>query len=127
MIDESLPAARHVLEQYANNRVEADHGRLKARLRPMRGLKTIRSLRTISAGPAFVQNLRRGQLRSLPTWPSTIESASPSPNWHPRSDSRLSAASPADVPSWHPTQQRRQPSIMRHIEINRYRLQIFWR
>ena len=26
----------------------------------MRGLKTIRSLRTISAGHAFVQNLRRG-------------------------------------------------------------------
>jgi transposase-like protein len=60
MIDESVPAARHVLEQYANNRVEADHGRLKARLRPMRGLKTIASLRTISAGHAFVQNLRRG-------------------------------------------------------------------
>ncbi len=40
--------------------VEADHGRLKARLRPMRGLKTIRSLRTIAAGHAFVQNLRRG-------------------------------------------------------------------
>jgi transposase, IS6 family len=40
--------------------VEADHGRLKARLRPMRGLKAIRSLRTIAAGHAFVQNLRRG-------------------------------------------------------------------
>jgi IS6 family transposase len=26
----------------------------------MRGVKTIRSLRTISAGHAFVQNLRRG-------------------------------------------------------------------
>ncbi len=26
----------------------------------MRGLKTIRSLRTIAAGHAFVQNLRRG-------------------------------------------------------------------
>jgi transposase-like protein len=60
VLDESVPAARHVLEQYANNRVEADHGRLKARLRPMRGLKTIPSLRTISAGHAFVQNLRRG-------------------------------------------------------------------
>jgi transposase, IS6 family len=60
VIDEFVPAARHVLEQYANNRVEADHGRLKARLRPMRGLKTARSLRTISAGHAFVQNLRRG-------------------------------------------------------------------
>jgi transposase-like protein len=60
VIDQSVPAARHVTEQYANNRVEADHGRLKARLRPMRGLKTIRSLRTISIGHAFVQNLRRG-------------------------------------------------------------------
>ena len=60
VIDELAPAARHVLEQYSNNSVEADHGRLKARLRPMRGLKTIRSLRAVAAGHAFVQNLRRG-------------------------------------------------------------------
>jgi transposase, IS6 family len=60
VIDELVPAARHVFEQYSNNAVEADHGRLKARLRPMRGLKTIRSLRTVAAGHAFVQNLRRG-------------------------------------------------------------------
>jgi transposase, IS6 family len=59
VVDELSPAARHVLEQYANNSVEADHGRLKARLRPMRGLKTISSLRTVAAGHAFVQNLRR--------------------------------------------------------------------
>jgi transposase, IS6 family len=60
IIDDLVPAARHVLERYTNNRVESDHGRLKARLRPMRGLKIIRSLRTIAAGHAFVQNLRRG-------------------------------------------------------------------
>jgi IS6 family transposase len=60
VIDEIAPAARHVNEQYANNAVETDHGRLKARLRPMRGLKTIRSLRAVAAGHAFVQNLRRG-------------------------------------------------------------------
>jgi transposase-like protein len=36
-IDELIPAAFHNTEQYANNRVECDHGRLKARLRPMRG------------------------------------------------------------------------------------------
>ena len=60
MIDDLVPNARHVSKQYANNAVEADHGRLKARLRPMRGLKTIRSLRAIAAGHAFVQNLRRG-------------------------------------------------------------------
>jgi transposase, IS6 family len=60
VVDELLPAARHVTEQYANNPVEADHGRLKARLRPMRGLKRLRSARVISTGHAFVQNLRRG-------------------------------------------------------------------
>jgi IS6 family transposase len=37
-----LPVACHTTEQYANNRGECDHGRLKARLRPMRGLKTNR-------------------------------------------------------------------------------------
>jgi transposase, IS6 family len=55
-----LPAAWHQTEQYANNGVEADHGRLKARLRPMRGLKRDHSARVIIAGHAFVQNLRRG-------------------------------------------------------------------
>ncbi len=60
VLEELLPAARHVLEQYANNPVECDHGRLKARLRPMRGLKRFRSAVVLSVGHAFVQNLRRG-------------------------------------------------------------------
>jgi transposase-like protein len=59
VVDELLPAVHHVTEQYANNPIEADHGRLKSRLRPMRGLKRLRSVRGISAGHAFVQNLRR--------------------------------------------------------------------
>jgi transposase-like protein len=49
-----------VFDQYANKAVDADHDRLKARLRPMRGMKTISSLRVVAAGHAFVQNLRRG-------------------------------------------------------------------
>ena len=60
VLDELLPAAQHVTVPYANNRVEADHGRLKARLRPMRGIKTDRSLRIVATGHAFIQNLRRG-------------------------------------------------------------------
>jgi len=60
VLDEYLPAALHVVEQYANNPIEADHSRLKARLRPMRGLKRFRSAQTLAAGHAFVQNLRRG-------------------------------------------------------------------
>jgi IS6 family transposase len=59
VLDELVPHALHRVEQYANNPIEADHGRLKSRLRPMRGLKRHRSARTIAAGHAFVQNLRR--------------------------------------------------------------------
>ena len=50
----------HSTEQYANNRVECDHGRLKARLRPMRRLKTDRSAPVVINGHAFIQNVRRG-------------------------------------------------------------------
>jgi transposase-like protein len=55
VIEELIPAACHVTEQYTTD--EADHGRLKAGLRPMRGLKELRSARVINTGHAFVQNL----------------------------------------------------------------------
>jgi transposase, IS6 family len=60
VIEELLPAAWHHTDRYANNQLEADHGRLKARLRLMRGLKQDHSARIIIAGHAFIQNLRRG-------------------------------------------------------------------
>src|SRR6266542_2839792 len=60
VIDELLPAAFHDTEIHANNPIETDHGRLKARLRPMRGLKRDRTARVIVAAHALVQNLRRG-------------------------------------------------------------------
>jgi transposase-like protein len=60
VIDELVPAACHNTGQYENNRCEADHGRLKARLRPMRGLKTDRTASVVIRGHAFIQNLRRG-------------------------------------------------------------------
>ena len=60
VIEELIPTAFHNTEQYANNRIEADHGRLKARLRPMRGLKRDRTARVIIRGAALMQNLRRG-------------------------------------------------------------------
>ncbi len=60
VIEDRIPAAWHHVERYANNPIECDHGRLKARLRPMRGLKRQRCARVVVAGHAFVQNLRRG-------------------------------------------------------------------
>jgi IS6 family transposase len=70
VLDELLPSALHTVEQYANNPIEADYGRLKARLRPMCGLKQHRSARTLPAGHAFVQNLRRGHYEIATEVPS---------------------------------------------------------
>jgi transposase-like protein len=60
VLDELIPSAWHHAGRYANNPIEADHSRLKHRLRPMRGLRTDRTAQTVIAGHAFVQNLRRG-------------------------------------------------------------------
>jgi transposase-like protein len=60
VLEELLPVAWHCTEQYANDQIEADHGRVKARLRPMRDLKQDRNAGVVIPGHAFVQNLRRG-------------------------------------------------------------------
>jgi transposase-like protein len=71
VLDQLLPTAWHRTDQYANNGIECDHGRLKARLRPMRGLKQGRSAKVIIAGHAFVQNLRRGHYELAAEEPAT--------------------------------------------------------
>jgi IS6 family transposase len=60
VLEDLVPAAWHHVEQYANNPIEADHGQLKRRLRPMRQLQTDRSAQVVITGHAFIQNLRRG-------------------------------------------------------------------
>jgi transposase-like protein len=50
-VDDVLPDALPNTDRYANNRVEADHARLKARLRPRRGLKCDRTARVVIAAP----------------------------------------------------------------------------
>jgi len=72
VLDELLPSAWHHVEQYASNPIEADHGQLKRRRRPMRGLQTDRTAQVVVAGHAFVQNLRRGHYDiALDTPPAT--------------------------------------------------------
>jgi IS6 family transposase len=60
VVDELFPGAFHDTARCANNRIENDHGRLKATLKPMRGLRTDRTASNVTRGHAFVQNLRRG-------------------------------------------------------------------
>ena len=52
VLDELVPAACHITAQNANNAIEADHGRLKSRLRPMRRLMQLRCARVITTGHA---------------------------------------------------------------------------
>jgi transposase-like protein len=61
-----IQVAMHDTQQNANNTVEADHGRRKVRLRPMRGVKSLRSAHTRPRGHTFVQNLRRGHYEITP-------------------------------------------------------------
>jgi transposase-like protein len=75
VLDELIPSAWHHVEQYANNPIEADHSRLKHRLRPMRGLQTDRTAQVIIAGHAFMQNLRRGHYELAVDAPSATRVA----------------------------------------------------
>ena len=75
VLDDLLAATWHRTDQYANNRIECDHGRLKARLRPMRGLKQEHNARVVIAGHAFVQNLRRGHSELAVEEPASLRVA----------------------------------------------------
>ena len=66
VLDELVPSACHITEQYGNNPIESDHGRPKSRLRLMRGLKQLRCARVIPAGT-----------------PSSRTSAAATTNWEP--------------------------------------------
>jgi transposase-like protein len=81
VLEELVPAAWHRTDRYTNNRIEADHGRLKARLRPTRGLKQDRSVSVIIAGHAFIQNLRRGHYELAIEEPTKRRGAVASTNW----------------------------------------------
>jgi hypothetical protein len=89
VIDDLIPAAAHITEQYDNNPIESDHARLKARLRPMRGLKQVRSAARIAAGHASHRTSAAATMTSPPTphrrsaWPPH------SPNSHRPCDGRF--------------------------------------
>jgi transposase-like protein len=80
VLEALLPGMWHRTDQYATNRVEADHDRVKARLAPMRGLKQDRSAKVVVAGHAFVQNLRRGHYELAVEAPATRRLRSRSTN-----------------------------------------------
>ena len=71
VLEELLAAAGHRTERYANNHIEADHGRLKSRLGPIRGLKQGHNASVIIVGHAFIHNVRRGHYELAVSEPVT--------------------------------------------------------
>ena len=59
----AVPGALHRTGRYRTNGIERDHGFLKERLRPMRGLKSRRSTAVFVVGHALVRNICRGFYR----------------------------------------------------------------
>src|SRR5438552_4105156 len=82
VVDDLVSGARHIVQQYANNVVEADHGRLKSRLRAMRGLKTVRSARTIAADTRACRTCAADTTNFRPLTPPSPGSQQRSPNSH---------------------------------------------
>jgi transposase, IS6 family len=58
------------VEQYANNPIETDHGRLKARLRPMRGLNGIGQRGSSPPGTRSCRTFAAATTTSPPTSPT---------------------------------------------------------
>src|SRR5262245_48345658 len=56
----AVPGVLHRTKQYRTNGIERDHGFLKERLRPMRGLKSVESTAVFARGHALMRNIRRG-------------------------------------------------------------------
>jgi transposase, IS6 family len=67
-----VPDVKHRTGRYRTNGVERDHGFLKERLRPMRGLKSISSATIFMRGHALMRNIRRGFYRVVEAVPPRL-------------------------------------------------------
>ena len=56
---------RHRQVKYLNNVVEADHGKLKLLIRPVRGFKTLKTAYATIRGFEVMRALRKGQARAF--------------------------------------------------------------
>jgi hypothetical protein len=94
----------HITEQYSNNLIEADRSRLKSRLRPMRGLKRLRSARIISVGHAFIRNITAAITDSALMSICGTGSRKPSPSSLTLSEPSTAPSDPADQATEHQCQ-----------------------
>ena len=71
----AVPGVLHRTGRFRTNGVERDHGFLKERLRPMRGLKCVASAAIFTRGHALMRNIRRGFYRIVESVPQRLVAA----------------------------------------------------
>ncbi len=67
-----VPGVRHRTGRYRTSGIERDHGFLKERLRPMRGLKSVSAAAIFVRGHALVRTIRRGFYRAVESAPPRL-------------------------------------------------------
>src|SRR6266498_3906054 len=67
-----VPGVLHRTGRYRTNGIERDHGFLKERLRPMRGLKSVASAAIFTRGHALMRNIRRRFYRIVECVPQRL-------------------------------------------------------
>src|SRR4030081_383832 len=68
----AVPGVLHRTRRYRTNGIERDHGFLKERLRPMRGLKSVASATIFTRGHALMRNIRRRCYRVVGAAPQRL-------------------------------------------------------
>ena len=68
----AVPGVLHRTGRYRTNGIERDHGFLKERLRPMRGLKSVVSAAIFMRGHALMRNIRRRFYRVVDSVPQRL-------------------------------------------------------
>jgi transposase-like protein len=68
----AAPGILHTTGRYRTNGIERDHGFVKERLRPMRGLKSVASAAIFMRGHALMRNIRRGFYPIVPSVPQRL-------------------------------------------------------
>src|SRR5438552_4068264 len=68
----AVPGVLHLTGRYRTNGIERDHGFLKDRLRPMRGLKSVASAAIFMRGHALMRNIRRRFYRIVESVPQQL-------------------------------------------------------
>jgi transposase, IS6 family len=68
----AVPGVLYRTGRYRTKGVERDHGFLKERLRPMRGLKSVASAAISMRGHALMRNIRRGLYRIVESVPPRL-------------------------------------------------------